>query len=222
VIRDALFAACVAAASPDSVDLLALQRAPAGLWMPVEWTTKAVRGHRAPAATVLDAPDGRFLRVEGADRAAFFVRQFPEPVASDGSRLTISWRIPLAPSGADMRDERTDDSPMRIFVVFQTPRGFRSPPRTLFYSSGRAERAAFSRSSARSDNLHVLRITDSGNDSAWTTISVQPAVDYARVWPGAVPCVLAIGVMQDTDATHARAIADLRQLFWRSHAVTIR
>ena len=221
MIRDVVLSACLAVTSPDRMDLLA-PLAPVGVWMPAEWKMTAVRGQRAPRATVHDAHEGRFLRFDGHNRAAFFVRPFAVPMAADGSRLTLSWRIPHAPAGADMRDAKTDDSPLRIFVVFQTPRRFLSPPRTLFYSSGRNEPPAFSQASPQSENLHVLRITESGNDTAWTTISIDPARDYARVWGGSAPCVLAIGVMQDTDATRTSAIADLQQLSWGSRAVTNR
>ena len=218
----ALLAACMVAHSPQPRDLLALPHEPIGAWMPSSWKVRAVRGRRAPQATVLAADGEAFLRLAGQAQAAFFVHEFPSPIAADGSRLTISWRVMKAPEGADMRQDSADDSPLRIFVVFQTTRRFGRTPRTLFYSSGRAEPAAFSRRSAKSADLHVIRITESGNDSTWTTISVEPGADYARVWGGVVPCVVAVGLMQDTDATGSAAIADLRHLLWRSRGESTR
>ena len=220
MITRALFVGCLAASSPDSVDLLALQTLSVGTWIAPAWKTRGVRGKLAPLATVHDAADGRFVRIEGTDRAAFFVREFPAPVSAERGRLTISWRVPLAPAGADLRAARSDDSPLRIFVVFQTAGRFRATPRTIFYSSGAKEPATFSRPSERSTDLHVMRITESGNDSEWSRLTVQPAVDYAQVWGGTVPCIIAIGLMQDTDATRSHAVAELRHLFWRASDVT--
>ena len=219
---DALLAACMAAYAPQQVDLLALPHEPIGAWMAESWKVRAVRGKQAPQATVLAADGAPFLRIAGQSRAAFFVHELPSPVPAEGSRLTISWRVMKAPEGADMRQDSADDSPLRVFVVFQTSRLFGRTPRTLFYSSGLAEPAAFSRRSAKSADLHVIRITESGNDSTWTTISVEPGADYARVWGGVVPCVVAVGLMQDTDATGSAAIADLRHLLWRSRGESTR
>ena len=222
MILDALLAACIAAHAPQQVDLLALHNETIGAWIPDSWRVRAVRGKRAPLATVLVADGAPFLRFAGQSRAAFFVHELPSPFVADGSRLTITWRVIKAPEGADMRLESADDSPLRVFVVFQSSRLFGRTPRTLFYLSGRAEPADFSRRSAKSADLHVIRITESGHDSSWTTISVEPGADYARRWGGDTPCVLAVGLMQDTDATGSAAIADLRHLLWRSRGESTR
>ena len=218
----AFAAVCSALPAADGIDLLRLAGSDIGNWKPAAWETRAVRGQRAPDAVVRDSNGVRFVRFEGTARAAFFAHNFTQPIAADRALLTISWRVPLAPRGADLRVKSLDDSPLRIFVVFQTAGLFRRIPRTLFYSSGVLEPKSYSARGAASADLHVVRISEGGNSQDWSTISVEPAADYARVWGGTVPCVLAIGVMQDTDQTRSTAVADLRQLSWRSRDVPIR
>ena len=217
-----ILAACTALASGTSVDLTALASAATGAWNSPAWTTRAVRGSRAPTATIIDSAGQRFVRIAGAAQAAFFVHKLSVPYAAAGARLSWVWRAPKAPGTADMRAERTDDSPLRVFVVFQTAGLFRRTPRTLFYSAGTHEPDGFSRASFTSNDLQVLRIATNTDGAVWTETSVQPATDYTRIWGGPVPCVVAVGVMQDTDQTHLAAIADVHSLVWRSSNVSSR
>jgi Protein of unknown function (DUF3047) len=218
----ALIAACAVQAAAATLDLTELRTAAAGVWRPAAWEVRAVRGQRAPDAAVLDSANDHFLRLRGESRAAFFVRRLATPIPATGGRLQLRWRIPVAPIGADMRMPRTDDSPLRVFVVFQTSGFLHRTPRTLFYSSGIAEPPTYSGRGASSEDVHVIRITSAATSSAWTESSLDPAADYARVWGSMVPCIVAFGLMQDSDQTGSAAVADLHHLFWRPRDVPIR
>lgn len=212
--------ACVAAAPAAVTDLLGLAKSPSGTFESPDWQIRAVHGRSAPQVTVHDSADVKFLRISGQSRAAFIVRSLAQPVAPHG-RLEWIQRIPLSPAGADMRHAVTDDSPLRLFVVFHTGGFFARTRRVLFYSNGRAEPVSWSAPSAVSRDLHVIRISTAGNESDWTAISVEPAADYVRTWGGSAPCIVAFGVMQDTDQTHSAAIAELHHLIWRSHVPSV-
>jgi len=150
--------------------------------LPTGWTVRAVRGQRAPDVAVNDSSGDRFVRFSGAGRAAWFVYELEAPLASAGGRLSWTWRVPVAPAGADMRANGTDDSALRVFVVFAPAGRFERPPRTLFYSVGQLEPLTFERVSSASKNLHVFRVAPTAASPAWSETSVDPSADYARIW----------------------------------------
>ena len=206
---------CLLHTPPDEpLDLLALDRAPTGAWMPAGWTQRAVRGFQLPATTVVDSGGERFLRISGASRAGFTLRDLRPSTVVSSARLSWSFRVRATPPDADITRSGTDDSPLRVLVVFDMPRRPFARPRTLFYSLGSRTLEGHSQSSRQSRDLHVIGVPCSHDGTPWHAADVDPIADYQRIWGAGRVRVAAIGVMQDTDQTGGAAIADLRHLTW--------
>ena len=200
-----------------SLDLLAAGSALAGAGIPSGWKVRSVRGQSSPVADIRREGDQSIFRLTGAGRAAWFYRELSPALAESPARLHWSWRVLEAPAGADLRGESSDDAPMRVFVVFGKPGGlFGGSGRIIFYSYGNTEPAGFSAASRSSDKVHVIRVDGAGEQGAWQEHVSDPFADYRRIWRRDPPQITAIGVMQDTDQTRERAVAELRQLAWRS------
>lgn len=194
--------------------ILDLSGARLGTGVPSGWKVRAVRGQRAPSIEVRNDGEGPVLRIHGAGRAAWFYRELsPEVAEADGS-LRWSWRVLDAPASADLRNEKVDDSPIRVFVVFGKPGIFGRSARIIFYTFGNAEPSGFARASFVSDKLHLIRIDGAAERTSWREHTINPFDDYRRIWKRKPPAITAIGVMQDTDQTRAQATAELRALEW--------
>ena len=156
------------------------------------------------------------FRLSGAGRAAWFYRELsPELPESVGS-LDWSWRVIEAPPSADLREKDTDDSPIRVYVVFGKPGLFNRSGRIIFYSFGNGEPGDFSQPSHASDKMQVIRVDGAEAMRVWRDHRVDPFSDYRRIWHRDPPPITAIGVMQDTDQTGQGAVAELRRLEWRT------
>ncbi len=198
----------------EPVDLLGLRAVQVGGGLPPAWTAIPVRRQRSPVATVLDSADTRFVRLAGTGRAGWFVNRLAAPVAPSATRLAVSWRVLVAPRGADLRAAATDDAALRVFVVFAMQGPFERTPRTLFYSSGAAEPSGYHRPSFQSRALHVIRLASDVSSSLWMETELDPFSDYQRIWGGKPRAVVAVGLMQDTEQTGSTAMADVRGLAW--------
>lgn len=200
----------------DTLDILRLHEAALGAGMPPDWKLRSVRGQEAPSTDMRSDDSGRVLRVLGAGRAAWFYRELSPRIPETRGALHWTWRVLETPAGADLRAKDTDDSPMRVYVVFGNPGGlFGGSGRIIFYSYGNAEPSGFARASHGSDKLHVIRVDGAAEVGAWQQHRVEPFADYRRIWRRDPPPITAIGIMQDTDQTGATAVAELRRLEWR-------
>lgn len=194
--------------------ILSLAEAPLGAGTPPGWSTRAVRGQRAPDVDVRLAGADRVLRIQGAGRAAWFYRELSPALPVERGRLLWSWRVLESPAGADLRAERTDDSPIRVFVTFGKPGRFGRSARVIFYSYGSSEPAGYERASYASGRLHVVRMDGAPERGQWREHAVSPYDDYQRIWGRTPPEITAVGIMQDTDQTGGMASAELRRLEW--------
>lgn len=219
----ALLLTAVTVAPAVEPDLLPLHGTRARTGLPTDWQLRTVRGRSAPAFSIhLDAPEGPRLRVEGRGQAAWAVRKLAMPISEETGRLHWSWRVLAQPANADLRLPERDDSPLRLIVVFGKPPGpLGGSGRILFYTWGNAEPEGFEARSAVSGKMHVIRAGgSSGLGEAWLDVAVSPFEDFRRLWKGTPPPITAIGVMQDTDATGERAIAELRSVRWLTPAAS--
>ncbi len=196
------------------LDLLSLANAPLRAGPPPGWKVRNIRGQDAPEIEIRNDGVGPVLRIQGAGRAAWFYNELGTQLNESPGSLAWSWRVLQAPAGADLRQEKTDDSPLRVYVVFGKPGFFGRSARVIFYTFGAAEPDGYERASFVSDKLHVIRVGGTADVGQWREISVRPFADYRRVWRGQPPPITAIGVMQDTDQTRAKAVAELRRLEW--------
>ncbi len=182
--------------------------------LPDGWRTRAVRGQRAPSSRVVDSAGVKFLRIEGTDAAGWFVRAVDPRLRPAPGVLTWQWRFPAYPELADMRAPGTDDSALRVFVAFGPIRAIGRAPRTIFYSIGGPEPDAHASFGHSSRDVFVVRVGSGAAARDWTAVRMDPFADYRRAWGSEPPSIAVIGVLQDTEQTRGRAVADLRSLSW--------
>ncbi|MBA2688142.1 MAG: DUF3047 domain-containing protein [Gemmatimonadaceae bacterium] len=196
------------------LDLLSLAHAPLRVGPPPGWKVRNIRGQNTPEIELRNDGEGPVLRIQGAGRAAWFYHELSTQLNESSGSLSWSWRVLQAPAGADLRQEQTDDSPLRVYVVFGKPGLFGRSSRVIFYTFGATEPEGYERASFVSDKLHVIRVGGTADVGQWRAHSVRPFADYRRVWRRQPPPITAVGVMQDTDQTRANAVAELRRLEW--------
>lgn len=195
------------------VDLLALERSAAGNALPMEWTSRAVRGQPLPMSEIIDAADGRFLRFSGSGSAGWFGRELRAPVPAAGGHLSWQWRVPVAPAAANVDVRSTDDAALRVFVVFARHSRFALVPRTIFYTVSTGQERSRNRQASA---LATILVATPAATRQWTTVNTNPFGDYRRLWGEDPTRIVAFGVMQDTDQTRQPAIGDLRNFIWRT------
>jgi hypothetical protein len=201
-------------ATQPSTDLLLLAHSPDGNLLPNGWRLRPVSRVPAPDFSIGGTDAQRTLRIEGRGAAAWAYRELDRPLAADSGRLQWTWRVLEHPQAADLANKASDDSPLRIYVVFGEPTIF-GPARMIFYSWSSQDTAA-PRLSFESDRIAIFPV-DGGGDPAdgWHSESVDPFHDYRRFWGGDTPPIRVVGIMQDTDATGQQASAELRTLSWQ-------
>ena len=198
------------------INLLGLGLVELGPGLPPGWKTRSVRGVDAPAVWITAEGTDQSLRLSGAGQAAWFYR--PVAFLPAGGRLRWSWRVVTAPAGATLGVKALDDSPLRVFVVFGKLGGLLNRSgRVIFYSVAGADSIGYAGASHLSKRLHVIGLDGARDVGSWREHEVDPVADYLRIW-GREPSepITAVGVMQDTDQTGSRAVADLRKLEWVS------
>ncbi len=212
-MRALMLAALVLCSAPP-IAFLDLDRARLGSALPEGWRTRAVRGERAPSSRVVDSAGVRFWRIEGTDAAGWFVRAVEPRLSPEPGVLAWQWRFPAYPELADMRAPGTDDSALRVFVAFGPIRPIGRAPRTIFYSIGGPEPDAHARFGHGSRDVFVVRVGSAASAQDWTAVRMDPFADYRRAWGSEPPPIAVVGVLQDTEQTRGRALADLRSLKW--------
>ena len=198
------------------LNLLGLGLVDPGPGLPPGWKTRSVRGVDAPAVEITAEGADRSLRLSGAGQAAWFYR--PVESLPVGGRLRWSWRVVTAPAGATLGVKALDDSALRVFVVFGKLGGLLNRSgRVIFYSVAGADSVGYAAASHLSKRLHVFGLDGGREVGSWRDHEADPVADYVRIW-GREPAepITAVGVMQDTDQTGSRAVADLRRLEWET------
>lgn len=198
----------------EPVVILSLANAPVRAGVPPGWKVRNIRGQTVPEIEVRNDGEGPVLRIQGIGRAAWFYRELPSQLAESGGSLHWSWRVVQPAAGADLRKEKTDDSPLRVYVVFGKPGVFGGSSRVIFYTFGADEPDDYERASFVSDKLHIIRAGGTREVGRWAERSVKPFADYRRIWRRRPPPITAVGVMQDTDQTRSRAVGEVRRLEW--------
>ncbi len=207
--------ALLALSAQGPVDLLGLAGAHPGPGLPPGWKVRRIRNRAAPAAEVREDGGGRLLRLEGAGQAAWFYGEPARPITETPGSLRWSWRVLEGPPDADLTRKATDDSPIRVYVVFGNPRPILGGSgRVIFYSFGNAEAEGYHGPSHAGDRYHIIRVDGPAGHAAWRYHAVDPFADYRRIWRRTPPPITAVGVMQDTDQTGQRATAEVRLLEW--------
>ncbi len=209
-----LFAVVIAGLATETPDLLELDRLPLGPGLPSGWEVRAVKGFQLPEVEIAEATGHRVVRITGAGRAGWLHRDLSRtPSRQSVDSVRWSWRVLEAPRTSDLAIKAADDSPIRLYVIFGNPRSILGGPgRIIFYSFGNEEPAGYQARSHVSGRIEVIKLDGAGALGVWRDHAVDPDEDYRRIWKRAPPAITAIGLMQDTDQTGERAVAEVRYL----------
>lgn len=205
--------ALIAGVAAEPPDLLRLDQANLGPGLPSGWDVRAVKGYPLPEVEIAEVAGSRVLRIVGAGRAGWLHRDLRRMPRDGVDSLRWSWRVLEAPEGSDLTAASTDDSPIRLYVIFGNPRSIiGGSGRIIFYSFGNAEPVGFQDRSHVSGRIEIIKVDGADERGFWRDHAVDPDADYRRIWKRSPPPITGIGLMQDTDQTGERAVAEVRSL----------
>jgi hypothetical protein len=124
------------------------------------------------------------------------------------AHLFVSWRwkIDHTPPGASDRIVHDYDHAARVIIAFDT---FIGPPRSIDYVWANTEPIGTAMSHPLTGRAQML-VLESGNGRAgeWITEGRDVTADWRRLFPGrAIPKIVGIGVLTDSDSTHTQVTA---------------
>ena len=175
----------------------------------------------------LSEHDGRKVIHAEADRSAsLYATRFKVPVAAPGA-LSWRWKTDALVAGADNRDKRREDAPLRVIVAFDGDKttlpeaeqrlmkrarmmaGREPPYATLIYVWSEQVPLDTVIPSAHTGRVMMI-VAASGKEGlgAWQTVRRDLAEDYRRAFGAAPGAVIGVGVMTDTDNTDSQASGD--------------
>lgn len=207
-----LFCAPLAAAPVWSVDFEGTGGAAID-WMQVHgW--KEVRG----SAERWTVSDGALHLVQDDDSTTIGTeRGFPiDPETAP--RLVVRFRVDQWPHDADLSERDTEDSALRVFVVFDRGGGWFHPPHTLGYAFASSNTVGTFVTSDRFDNVKYLPVVNARDyDGGWIEIERDLVADYVAAFGERPPRIEAIALKADGNDTNARtrAAVDRIELFAR-------
>lgn len=171
------------------------------------------------------------LQARADKSASLYVARLAAPMAVP-DRLGWSWKTDALVPGADNRDKKREDAPVRVIVAFggdpatlpeaerkrmkraETLSGTRPPFATLMYIWSEQVAVDTVIASAHTSQVKMLVASSgAGGLGQWQTIKRNLAADYRRAWGREPGPVLGLAVMTDTDNTGTQAggaYADVR------------
>ncbi len=176
-----------------------------GPGLPGGWRLQRMRGAEPPDFQVTRAHD---LRIETKGQAGFASYHLRAPLRPAKGELTWRWRTDTPLRDAALHQRARDDSPVRVFVVFDDGR-------MLYYTWGNAEGRGetFASWTGASRVVIVLERAEDA-DGSWHLERRDPFADYRRAWNRAPHPIVAVGVSADTDMLHGRSAAEVGELTW--------
>ena len=190
------------------------------------WAHQPLSKLKRDTVYTLAREDGRTVLRGAADRSAsLYVTRFKPPL---GVPATLSWRWKtdaLVP-GADNRDKKLEDAPLRVMMGFDgdpatLPTGERGgfmkanlPYAVLMYIWSDQVAVGSVIQSAHTSRVRMLVVASGASGlGSWQALRRNLADDYRRVFDAEAGRVLGVAVMTDTDNTGTKAVgqyADIR------------
>lgn len=171
---------------------------------PQRWHEVEVRGHTQYQVISLEGRSCLQARShDGASILLSAVRFDPDAY----EWLSWQWRVEELVAGEALDRKDGSDAPARVYVYFDT-RGLPWQKRSLDYVWSSTLPVGSVLSSAYSSTSRII-VADSGSTALgqWRRVERNLEADYKRSFGGEPPDVIAIGIMTDTDNTHATALA---------------
>lgn len=173
----------------------------------------------------LTREDGRtVLRAAADGSASLYLTRF-DPAVAVPATLQWRWKTDALVPGADNRDKKLEDAPLRVIVGFDgdfstlpsSEKGFLLadlPFATLMYIWSDHVPVESVIPSAHTSRVKMLVVASGfGGLGRWQAVRRNPAADYRRAFGAAPGRVLSVAVMTDTDNTGEKAVgeyADIR------------
>jgi hypothetical protein len=189
------------------------------------WRHFALPG-KAPTQFAYMRHDGRDAMAVLSVASASMVRKDVRVEAAQLGALLFSWQVPELIAGADMAVRDTDDSPVRLVLVFEGDRskfsarnamlselsraltGEEMPYATLMYvwaNEGEAGRVIVN---PRTDRIRKLVVeAGAGGLGRWLDYERDVRADFERAFGEPAGALVGVGLMTDSDNTRSRAQA---------------
>jgi hypothetical protein len=182
-----------------------LYNAHPGPGLPDRWSLTRIRHVEPPRFSVTP---GHTVRVEADAQAGFASLRLRTPLRPAKGRLTWKWRTGTPLPDASLHSRQRDDSPVRVFLVFDDGR-------MLYYTWGNREPIGdtFHSWTGETHGVMVLRRAEDANGS-WCLESRDPFEDYRRTFNHAPHPIVAVGVGADTDQLHDHTVAEVGEMVW--------
>ncbi|MDH5264916.1 MAG: DUF3047 domain-containing protein [Betaproteobacteria bacterium] len=219
-------AASAGATAPCEPRDLGFDRADAG------WKPQPISKLKRDTAYVVAKEDGRTVLRASADRSAsFYAALFKAPVGVPAA-VSWRWRTDALVPGADNRDKKREDAPLRVVVAFdgdpsrlpaeerrrmeaaRKVAGINLPFAVLMYIWTDHVPLDTVIPSAHTGQVKMIAVaTGKAGLGSWQSVRRDVAADYRRAFGADPGRVLGVGVMTDTDNTGTKAAglyADIR------------
>ena len=168
--------------------------------------------------------EGRNALLARAESAASMLRQTLNVPPAELSQLQFSWQVSGLINNADMALRDSDDSPVRLVLVFegdrskfsmknamlselaQTMTGEPMPYATLMYVWCNTRAPGSVIINPRTDRIRKLVVeSGKGRLNQWLDYQRDIAADFEQAFGEPPGALLGIGIMTDTDNTHSKA-----------------
>lgn len=195
------------------------------------WSHLPLSKFKRDTAYALVNDDGqKILHAEASSSASLYATRFESPIPAPKT-LSWRWKTDALVAGADNRDKKREDAPLRVLVAFDGDKATlaeaeqkqmkrakmlsgREPPyATLMYVWSEQVPVDTVIPSAHTSQLKMI-VAASGTSGlgAWQSIQRNVADDYQRAFGNPPGRMIGVGVMTDTDNTGAKASGDYGDL----------
>ena len=180
-----------------------LLTAAAGSGLPAGWTLSRTKGAEPPAFNVTRSHTLQVIAVGQAGTATYRLRSPIQPPRSlQAGSLTWRWRAGTPLRAADLKRRNTDDSPVRLVIMFQDRR-------SIAYTWGNRESRgeSFASWAGRNRMVVVLQRAEDA-DGSWHVEKRDPFSDYRRLWNNAPKAIVSVhGALSKRSRTAAALAA---------------
>lgn len=191
------------------------------------WVHRPLSKFKKDTVYTLNEADGRtVLRGAAHGSASLFVSRFPSAMAAPES-ISWRWKTDALVPGADNRDKKREDAPLRVLVAFdgdhatlpevekkrfkraKSLSGRDLPYALLMYIWSDHVPVNTVIPSAHTSQVKMLVVASGAEGlGKWQTMKRSLADDYRLAFGADPGPVLGVGVMTDTDNTGTRAIGE--------------